>query len=140
MGYRSEVKIVAGKKAADEIRKILAEHDSQLAEIGTNDKGETLFAADWAKWYEDDEDEFPDVAAIMAVVDKYAYGLAGEDNGMEYCRAGEDDGDTEYKYNGRGYGYLSIGIKVDKEDGFRLNQSTGGNHEPGNPVLGEAAV
>ena len=45
MGYRSEVKIVAGRKAADEIRTILAENDSQLIEVGTNDKGETLFAA-----------------------------------------------------------------------------------------------
>ena len=123
MGYRSEVKIVAGKKAADEIRTILSEHSSQLQEIGTNDQGETLFAADWAKWYEDCADEFPDVDAIMTVVDKYVYELTGDDvgvdTGLEYCRVGEDDTDTDYKSNGGGYGYLSIGIKVDKEDCFK---------------------
>lgn len=126
MGYRSEVKIVAGRKAADEIRTILAEHNSMLSEIGTNDKGETLFAADWVKWYEDDADEFPDVDAIMTVVDKYVYEIPSHqgnrlpiDQGMEYCRVGESDDDTDYKSNGVGGGYLSVGIKVYDEGGFK---------------------
>lgn len=119
MGYRSEVKIVAGRKAADEIRAILAEHDSSLTEIGTNDKGETLFVADWAKWYEDDED-FPDVDAIMKVVDKYVCTEErGHDVGIEYCRVGEEDGDVAYQSNGEGYGYLSVGIKVHDEGSFK---------------------
>ena len=126
MGYRSEVKIVAGRKAADEIRTILAEHDSQLQEIGTNDQGETLFAADWAKWYEDCGDEFQDVDAIMTVVDKYVYEIPRDqvnelnvDQGMEYCRVGESDDDTDYRSNGAGGGYLSVGIKVYKEGSFK---------------------
>lgn len=126
MGYRSEVKIVAGRKAADEIRTILAEQNSQLTEIGTNDKGETLFAADWAKWYEDEADEFPDVDAIMTVVDKYVYEIPRQqvnklhiDQGMEYCRVGESDDDTDYRSNGAGGGYLSVGIKVHDEGSFK---------------------
>ena len=125
MGYRSEVKIVAGRKAADEIRKIMSEQSTQLEEIGTNDKGETLFVADWAKWYEND-DEFPDVNDIMTVVDKYVYEIPRHqvnplhiDQGMEYCRVGEDDSDTDYRSNGAGGGYLSIGIKVHDEDSFK---------------------
>lgn len=125
MGYRSEVKIVAGRKAADEIRTIIAEHDGPLTEIGTNDKGETLFAAVWAKWYEDDDD-FPDVDAIMTVVDKYVYEIPRQqvnelhvDQGMEYCRVGESDNDTDWRSNGAGGGYLSVGIKVDDEGSFK---------------------
>lgn len=125
MGYRSEVKIVAGRKAADEIRKIIAEHDGPLTEIGTNDNGETLFTADWAKWYEDDDD-FPDVDAIMTVVDKYVYEIPRQqvnelhvDQGMEYCRVGESDNDTDWRSNGAGGGYLSVGIKVHDEGSFK---------------------
>lgn len=125
MGYRSDVKIVAGRKAADEIRKIIAEHDGPLTEIGTNDKGETLFAADWAKWYEDDDD-FPDVDAIMTVVDKYVYEIPRQqvnelhvDQGMEYCRVGESDNDTDWRSNGAGGGYLSVGLKVHDEGSFK---------------------
>ena len=125
MGYYSEVKIVAGRKAADEIRTIIAEHNSQLAEIGTNSKGETLFAADWAKWNEVDDD-FPDVKAVMEVVDKYVYELPRSqsealsvDQGMEYCRVGESDDDTEWRSNGAGGGYLSVGIKVHGEASFK---------------------
>lgn len=126
MGYRSEVKIVAGRKAADEIRTILAEHSSQLVEVGINDKGETLFAADWANWYEDDKDNYPAVDAIMTVVDKYVYEIPRQqvnklhvDQGMEYCRVGESDDDTDYRSNGVGGGYLSVGIKVHDEGSFK---------------------
>jgi hypothetical protein len=120
MGYYSEVKIVAGRKAADEIRTILAQHDSSLEEIGTNAKGETLFVADWAKWYEDD-DGYPDVKAVMEVVDKYVYArdTPPVDQGMEYCRVGESDDDTEWRSNGAGGGYLFIGIKVHDEASFK---------------------
>ena len=51
MGYRSEVKIVAGKKPAAEIRLVLKKFDgSPLTEVGTNMRGDTLFVADWVKW------------------------------------------------------------------------------------------
>jgi hypothetical protein len=122
MGYRSEVKIVAGKKPAVEIRKVLKKYDgSPLTEIGTNERGDTLFSADWVKWYEDDDD-FPEVDAIMKIIDKYdawPRDKGTKDTGIEYCRVGEDDSDTEYRANGDGYGYLSVGIKVGSEEGFK---------------------
>lgn len=126
MGYRSEVKIVAGKKPAAEIREVIKKYDgSPLTEIGTNDQGETLFVADWAKWYEDDDD-FPDVDSVMTVVDKYVYEIPRQqgnklnvDQGMEYCRVGESDDDTDYRSNGAGGGYLSVGIKVHDEGSFK---------------------
>lgn len=125
MGYYSEVKIVAGRKAADEIRVILAENNPGLDEIGTNTKGETLFVANWVKWPEDD-DAFPGVDAVMTVVDKYVYELPrthatelSVDEAMEYCRVGESDDDTDWRSNGAGGGYLSVGIKVDDEANFK---------------------
>ena len=123
MGYRSEVKIVAGKKPAAEIRNVLKKFDgSPLTEVGTNKRGDTLFVADWVKWYEDDPETFPEVAAVMEVIDKYDSLSASEssaDTGIEYCRVGEDDSDTEYRANGDGYGYLSVSVKCDQEDGFK---------------------
>lgn len=123
MGYRSEVKIVAGKKPAAEIRLVLKKFDgSPLTEVGTNKRGDTLFVADWVKWYEDDPETFPEVAAVMEVIDKYDSLPASEssaDTGIEYCRVGEDDSDTEYRANGDCYGYLSVSVKCDQEDGFK---------------------
>ena len=120
MGYRSEVKIVAGKKPAAEIREVIKKYDgSPLTEVGTNDKDETLFVADWAKWYEDDDD-FPDVDSVMKVVDKYLCTEERDyDVGIEYCRVGESDNDTDYRSNGAGGGYLSVGIKVHDEGSFK---------------------
>lgn len=123
MGYRSEVKIVAGKKAAAEIRDIIKKFDgSPLTEVGTNKRGDTLFVADWVKWYEDEPNDFPDVAAVMEVVEKYE-GIYGDDTGkdtaIEYCRVGESDNDTDYRANGDSYGYLSVGVRCDQEDGFK---------------------
>ncbi len=123
MGYRSEVKIVAGKKPAAEIRNVLKKFDgSPLTEVGTNKRGDTLFVADWVKWYEDDPETFPEVAAVMEVIDKYDSLPASEssaDTGIEYCRVGEEDSDTEYRANGDCYGYLSVSVKCDQEDGFK---------------------
>ena len=123
MGYRSEVKIVAGKKPAAEIRNVLKKFDgSPLTEVGTNKRGDTLFVADWVKWYEDDPETFPEVAAVMEVIDKYDSLPASEssaDTGIEYCRVGEEDSDTEYRANGDCYGYLSVSVKCDQEDSFK---------------------
>jgi hypothetical protein len=121
MGYRSEVKIVAGKKAAAEIRAVIKKYDSPLTEVGTNKRGDTLFACDWVKWYEDDTD-FPEVSAVMDVVNKYMSLPASEsskDTGIEYCRVGEDYGDNDYQANGDGYGYLSVAVKCYEEEGFK---------------------
>lgn len=56
------------------------------------------------------------------VIDKYDSLPASEssaDTGIEYCRVGEDDSDTEYRANGDCYGYLSVSVKCDQEDGFK---------------------
>ena len=107
---------VAGKKPAAEIRKVLKKYGgAPLSEIGTNERGDTLFAADWAKWYEHD-DCFPEVDAVMNIIDKYdslPSDKSSNDTGIEYCRVGEEDSDTEYRANGDCYGYLSVGIRVD---------------------------
>lgn len=122
MGYRSEVKIVAGKTAAKAIKRVIKKFNMTPDKIRVNEKGETLIEWDWLKWYEDDPDEFPEVSAIMAVVDKYIsldpFKIT-VDTGMEYCRAGEDTTDTEYRSNGGGGGYLSIGICVGDEASFK---------------------
>lgn len=127
MGYRSDVKIVAGKTAAKAINRVLKKFNMTPNNSRVNEKGETLFEWDGMKWYEDDKDGFPEVAAIMAVVDKYI-GIdpfkITVDTGMEYCRAGEDITDNEYRSNGGGGGYLSIGVYVDDEARFKKEPPT----------------
>ena len=122
MGYRSEVKIVAGKTAAKAIKRVLKKFNMTPDKTRVNEKGETLFEWDWIKWDENDRVGFPEVAAVMAVVDKYIsldpFKIT-VDTGMEYCRAGEDTTDTEWRSNGGGGGYLSIGICVGDEASFK---------------------
>lgn len=119
MGYRSEVKIVAGKTAAKAIKRVLKKFNLTPDKSGVNENGETLFEWDWIKW---NDDEFPEVAAVMVVVDKYIsidpFKIT-VDTGMEYCRAGEDTTDTEYRSNGGGGGYLSIGVCVSEDASFK---------------------
>jgi hypothetical protein len=125
MSYYSTVKIVAGKNPANEIRDVLKNHKHQLSEVGTNERGDTLFEAVGAKWYEDDPQEFPDVSEVMAVVDKYISMYGDEvntDNGMEYARVGDETDDVEYRNNGGGYGYLTIDVVCDNEDGFKADR------------------
>jgi len=113
MGYRSIVKIVAGKQPAEEIRKVITDNVSMLEEIKTNKNGKTLFVADWVKWYEDDPKYYPDVDAIMAIVHKYCEMPEkdlNQDTGIEYCRVGEASDDTDYENNGC-FTHLSVGIE-----------------------------
>lgn len=124
MGYSSQVKIVAGKKPAASIRRIIKKYPNcALQEVGTNEQGETLFETGWGKWYEDDKTSYPEVAAIMKVVDKYVsldpFKLTGVDVGMEYARVGEENDDKEYRTNGEGGGYLSIEVVAANRTDFK---------------------
>lgn len=106
MGYRSDVKIIAGKNAAKELLKVNAKHSLMTVTEGENN--EWLFEAEYLKWY----DEYEDVQAYMAVVNKYAE-LNGKDDGICFLRQGEDDSDTEYISNGVCDGYVTTGIEVE---------------------------
>lgn len=106
MAYRSEVKIVAGKNAAKELRKVNKKYDYFTETKGDN--GEWLFECNWIKWYEDEED----VAAYMDVVNKYM-GMEGADNGINFMRIGEDSEDVEKCSNYSTVASLYSGIVVD---------------------------
>ena len=92
MGYRSEVKIIAGKNAAAELLKVNKKHELFIVTPGEHD--ETLFEADWLKWYEEEED----VAEYVAVIDKYL-GLSSNDpaDGIDFYRLGEDSEDVDHQ-------------------------------------------
>ena len=112
MGYRSDIKIIAGKKAAAEFRKVNKKYDLFTETEGEN--GEWLFEADYLKWYEDDAD-YPDVAAYMEVVDKYVDDFKAGKNGggMVYVRSGETDDDFEWRSNDGTTGSLYRTIAVE---------------------------
>ena len=111
MGYRSDVKIIAGKNAAKELLEVNAKYSLMTFTEGEND--EWLFEADYLKWY----DDYEEVQAYMDVVNKYA-ALDGKDDGICFLRQGEDDSDAEYISNGVCDGYVSTGIDV---NGFTPN-------------------
>ena len=92
MGYRSEVKIIAGKNAAAELLKVNKKHELFIVTPGEHD--ETLFEADWLKWYEEEED----VAEYVAVIDKYL-GMSSTDpaDGIDFYRVGEDSTDVDHQ-------------------------------------------
>ena len=106
MGYRSDVKIVAGKNAAKELREVNKKYEYLTETEGEN--GEWLFECDWIKWYDDEED----IAAYMDVVNKYM-GMEGEDNGIDFMRLGEDSEDVEKYSNYSTVASLCSGIVVD---------------------------
>ena len=108
MGYRSNIKILAGEKVAKELIKVNTKYD--VFEFTEGENGEYLFEADYLKWYEDDPDNFPDVAAFMKVVNKYLAKSSGHENGIQYLRDGEEDGDMENLSNGLLHGYLTTSV------------------------------
>lgn len=110
MGYRSDIKIIAGKNAAKELLRVNNKYNLLTFTEGENDLW--LFEADYVKWYEDDPDNFPDVAAVMKVVDKYRT-KSGKENGICYYRNGESDDDSETISNGELSAYVCSGIMVD---------------------------
>ena len=113
MGYRSEVKIVAGKNTAKELLAVNAKHE--LFNVTEGDNDEWLFEADWLKWYEDE----PDVAAYVEVIEKFEV-KTGRDDGLCFLRLGEDDTDVEFRSNGGTYADLSHTIMV---NGFTPKKS-----------------
>lgn len=105
MGYRSEVKIIAGKNAAAELLKVNKKHELFIVTPGEHD--ETLFEADWLKWYEEEED----VAEYVAVIDKYL-GSSSNDpaDGIDFYRIGEDSSDVDHQSTYSTYATLDIAI------------------------------
>jgi hypothetical protein len=111
MGYRSEVKILAGKNPAKELHEINEKYhifDSETPGKG----GITLFTCDWVKWYEDD-DMFPEVDAVMEVIDKYEDIHTGtREDGIDYYRIGEDSEDIDHRSNYTLTASLEVGINI----------------------------
>lgn len=105
MGYRSDIKIIAGKNAAKELLEVNAKY--KLLTVTEGEHDEWLFEAEYLKWY----DNYEDVQAYMNVVHKYVE-LNGKDDGICFLRQGEDDSDTEYISNGICDGYVSTVIDV----------------------------
>ena len=108
MGCRSDIKILAGEAAAKELIRVNKKYD--LFQFTEGENGEYLFEADCLKWYDDDPDSYPDVAAFMKVVLKYITKSRGHENGIQFLRDGEEDGDMENLSNGLLHGYLTMGI------------------------------
>lgn len=110
MGYRSEIKILAGTNPAKELHAINEKY--QIFTETPGKAGITLFVGDWLKWYEDD-DMFPEVDEVMAVVEKYAGIKTGNrDDGIDYYRLGEDSEDIDHWSNYTLPASLEVGINV----------------------------
>ena len=104
MGYRSDIKILAGETAAKELIKLNKKHD--VFEVTEGEGGEYLFTAEYLKWYE----EYPEVAAFTKVIDKYLAKTDGHENGIHFLRDGEDDEDLENLSNGLLSSYLTTSV------------------------------
>jgi hypothetical protein len=110
MGYRSDIKILAGKNPAKELHEINVKHQIFTETPGKG--GVTLFVGEWLKWYEDD-DLFPEVDAVMEVVDKYEDIQTGNrEDGIDYYRLGEDSEDIDHRSNYTLTESLEVGINV----------------------------
>lgn len=125
MGYRSTVKIIAGKNAAAELIEVNKKHKYFAVTPGSHE--ETLFEADWIKWYEEEDD----IAEYVAIIDKYLNmvnddesdddydetentvetGNSG-DNGIDFYRIGEDSEDVEHRSTYSTHATLDLGITV----------------------------
>ena len=110
MGYRSDIKILAGKNPAKELHEINEKYELFTETPGKD--GITLFVGESLKWYEG-EDGFEDVDAVMAVVDKYEDTLTGKaEDGIDYYRLGEDSEDIDHRSNYTLPASLEVGINV----------------------------
>ena len=107
MGYRSTVKIIAGKNAAIELLEVNKKHEYFTVTPGSND--ETLFEADWIKWNEDEDD----IAEYVEVIDKYLdLGSDERADGIDFYRLGEDSEDVEHRSTYSTYASLDMEIVV----------------------------
>lgn len=108
MGYRSEVKIIAGKNAAKELLAVNKKH--KYFTVTPGQKDETLFEADWIKWYDDEDD----IREYVVVIDKYLdLGSQKPEDGIDFIRTGEDLDDVEHLSTYSTYATLSTGIVVE---------------------------
>lgn len=110
MGYRSDIKILAGKNPAKELHEINEKYQIFTETPGKD--GITLFVGEWLKWYEG-EDGYEEVDETMAVVDKYADTATGNaEDGIDYYRLGEDSEDIDHRSNYTLPASLEVGINV----------------------------
>lgn len=110
MGYRSDIKILAGKNPAKELHEINEKYEL-LTETPGKD-GITLFVGECLKWYEG-EGGYEDVDAVMAVVEKYEDSRTGNsEDGIDYYRLGEDSEDIDHRSNYTLPASLEVGINV----------------------------
>lgn len=108
MGYRSEVKIIAGKNAAKELLAVNKKHQYFTVTPGKND--ETLFEADYIKWYEYEDD----IKEYADVIDKYlGLGSRKPEDGIDFIRTGEDLDDVDHNSTYSTHATLSTGIVVE---------------------------
>ena len=105
MGYYSKVRILADKTVAKKVFAALQVHGSPFDEIKVSPTGNTYYFEADTKWYEDDPECFPEVDAVMGVLDE------ADESKYYYIRVGEEDGDIDRF--GRGCGYLEGDIYTD---------------------------
>lgn len=107
MGYRSTIKIIAGKNAAKELIEVNKKHEYFTVTPGNRD--ETLFEADWIKWNEDEDD----IAEYVEVINKYLeLGSNERADGIDFYRLGEDSEDVEHNSTYSTYASLDMTITV----------------------------
>lgn len=106
MGYYSTVRLLAKKKVAKKIFKAIKDTGSPFNEIKVSPSGQTYYFEAYTKWYEYASDGYPDVNAVMGVLDAVDEEKDG-DHDYTYIRVGEEDGDIDRR--GFGFGYLDEG-------------------------------
>ena len=89
MGYRSDVQILASKKVADEIFKVIKEHGNLFDDIKVSPTGNTYYFSTYCKWYDDSPEDYPDVCAIRDVL------CDADEKEFYFVRDGEEDGDID---------------------------------------------
>ena len=92
MGYRSDIKIICGKKAAADFRKVNKKYN-YFKEI-RGQSNEWLFYSYAIKWYEGEKE----IDEYLGVIKKYAEmtdDKVSHENGLNFLRTGEELDDVE---------------------------------------------
>ena len=96
MGYYSDVKVICGNKAYEELKQVWEKVHLTPNRVTSDGKSSWLIEWDYVKWYPN----FEDVNAIEKTVNRIAY---DESDGIYFVRVGEDINDVEYFGNDKGY-------------------------------------
>jgi len=89
MGYRSDVQILASKKVAKQIFKVIKKHGNVFDDIKVSPTGNTFYFSTYCKWYDDCPEDYPDVCAIRDVL------CDADEKEYYFVREGEEDGDID---------------------------------------------